>query len=167
MATGTLISEDEYLRTSYEGPDPEYRDGELVDRGMPTYLHGMIQAVLASLFLPYRKSNDLWPSTEARHRVRSGLVRIPDVAVQRGKPTMSHPDHPPYVAIEVLSPDDRMGDVTSKLREYRDFGVPHAWVVDPVSQALYVYDSDGLHQVRSLQIPEFGINFTPEQIFEA
>ncbi len=167
MATGTLISEDEYLRSSYEGPEPEYRDGELIDRGMPTYLHGMIQMVLGALFLPYRKSHDLWPASEARHRVRPGLVRIPDVAVQQGKPAMSHPDHPPYVAIEVLSPDDRMGDVTAKLREYRDFGVAHSWVVDPVAQALYVFDSDGLHQVRSLQIPEFGINFTPEQIFEA
>ncbi len=167
MATGTLVSEDEYLRTSYEGPEPYFRDGELIDRGKPTYLHGMIQLVLGALFLPYRKSHDLWPASEVRHRFRPGRVRLQDVAVQQGKPALSHPDHPPYVAIEVFSPDDRMGDVTAKLREYRDFGVAHAWVADPVAQALYVFDSDGLHQVRSLQIPEFGINFTPEQIFEA
>jgi len=166
MATQTLISEDEYLHAIFEGSEPEFRDGEIVERGMPTYLHGMLQVVLAALFLPYRRSHDLWPSTEARHRIRPGLIRIPDVAVHQGKPSMPHPDYPPYVAIEVLSPDDRMTEVALKMREYRNFGIAHAWVVDPELQALYVFDSDGLHQVRSLQISEFGINFTPEQIFE-
>ena len=88
------------------------------------------------------------------------------MAVRQGMPKEDCPDTPPYVAIKILSPDDRMGDVTQKLREYRSFGVAHVWVVDPVNQELYGYDSDGLHQVRFLQIPEFGINFTSAQIFE-
>ena len=166
MAIQTLVSEDEYLHASFEGSEPEFRDGEILDRGMPTSSHGLIQAVMAALFMQFRKTHSLWPLTETRHRVRPGLVRIPDVAVHQGKPTMPHPDYPPYVAIEVLSPDDRMTEVAGKMREYRDFGVAHAWVVDPELQALYVFDSDGLHQVRSLQIPEFGINLTPQAIFE-
>jgi Uma2 family endonuclease len=167
MATKALVTESEYLETSFSGLDREYCRGEVIERTMPTYLHGVVQGMLYALFLAYRKSHGLVPSTEARHRLADGVIRIPDVAVHQGMPAQPCPDTPPYVAIEVLSPEDRMGDVTAKLREYRDFGVPHAWVVDPVAQALYVYDSDGLHQVRSLQIPEFGINFTPEQIFEA
>jgi len=166
MATKTLITEEEYLRTSFEGPDREYKDGEVVERGMPTYLHGLIQLQLGALFLPLRKSHNLYPSSEARHRVRPGLVRIPDVAVHLGMPASAHPDTSPYIAIEILSPDDRVTELKQKLREYRSFGAAHVWVVDPDDQALYVYDSDGLHQVRSLQIPEFGINFTAEQIFE-
>ena len=59
-----------------------------------------------------------------------------------------------------------MTAVAGKMRDYSDFGVAHAWVVDPELQALYVFGSDGLHQVRSLPIPEFGINLTPQQIFE-
>ena len=166
MATKTLITEEEYLRTGFEGPDREYKDGELLERGMPTYLHGLIQLRLGALFLGLMKSHNLYPSSEARHRVRPGLVRIPDVAVHLGMPVEGHPNIAPYVAIEILSPDDRMTEVKQKLREYRSFGAAHVWVVDPDDQDLYVYDSDGLHQVRSLQIPEFGINFTPAQIFE-
>ena len=166
MATKTLITEEEYLRTSFEGLDREYCHGEVVERTMPTFLPGVVQGMLYALFLAYRKSHGLVPSTEARHNLGNGLIRISDVAVRQGMPKKDCPDTPSYVAIEILSPDDRMGDITQKLREYRSFGVPHVWVVDPVSQELYVYDSDGLHQVRSLQIPEFGINFTPAQIFE-
>lgn len=81
--------------------------------------------------------------------------------------SMPHPHYPPYVAIEVLSADDRRTEVVGKLREYGDFGVAHAWVVDPELKTLYVFDSDGLHQVRSLRIPEFGIHLTPREIFEA
>jgi hypothetical protein len=30
------ITEEEYLRTSYDGLDREYRDGQLLERGEPT-----------------------------------------------------------------------------------------------------------------------------------
>ena len=166
MATKTLITEEEYLRTSFEGLDREYCHGEVVERTMPTFLHGVVQGRFSILFDVYRKSAGLVSSSEARHRVGRGVIRILDVAVRQGMPKEDCPDTPPYVAIEILSPDDRMGDVTQKLREYRSFGVAHVWVVDPVNQELYGYDSDGLHQVRFLQIPEFGINFTSAQIFE-
>jgi len=166
MATKTLITEEEYLRTSFEGLDREYCHGEVIERTMPTFLHGVVQGMLYALFLAYRKSHGLVPSTEARHNLGNGLIRIPDVAVHQGMPKAECPATPPYVTVEVLSPDDRMGDLKQKLKEYRAFGVAHVWVVDPIDQGLYVYDSDGLHQVRSLQIPEFGINFTAEQIFD-
>lgn len=167
MATKALLTEEEYLETSFDGLDREYCHGEVVERTMPTYLHGVVQGMLYALFLAYRKSHNLVPSTEARHRLAEGLIRIPDVAVHQGMPQKACPDTPPYVVIEVLSPDDRVGDVMQKLREYRAFGVAHVWAVDPEGRTLYVYGVDGWHEVRSLQIPEFGINFTPEQIFEA
>ncbi|GEM_PF-3952619 len=59
-----------------------------------------------------------------------------------------------------------MGEVIQKLREYRSFGAAQVWAVEPDGQALYGYDSVGLHQVRSLQIPELEIHFISAQIFE-
>ena len=47
MTANTLISKEEYLRTSFENPEPDYVDGELVARSMPNYLHRRIQARLA------------------------------------------------------------------------------------------------------------------------
>ena len=45
------------------------------------------------------------------------------------------PTIPPFVAIEILSPDDRMTDVRNKLAEYRAWGVTHVWLVGSSLQA--------------------------------
>jgi Uma2 family endonuclease len=143
MAINAAISEAEYLSAVFEGLDREYRHGEVVERTIPTYLHGVIQGMLYALFLAYRKSHNLLPSTGARHRLADGLIRIPDVAVHQGMPREACPNTPPFVAIEVLSPDDRVSDVMQKLKEYRDFGVAHIWAVDPENRTLFVYDEEG------------------------
>ena len=50
MAAHTQISLEEYLRTSFEGPDREFLDGEIVERNVGDYWHGKVQACLAALF---------------------------------------------------------------------------------------------------------------------
>ena len=46
MGTKAAISEEEYLHTSFPGVDCEYRDGELVERALPEYIHGRAQLEL-------------------------------------------------------------------------------------------------------------------------
>ena len=75
------------------------------------------------------------------------------------------PDSPPLIAIEILSTDDRLTAVREKLQEYRTWGVGHVWLVDPHSQRLYTCDT-GLTEVKSLVIPELGIELAPGQIFD-
>ena len=36
----TLITEAEYLRMTFDGPEPDYVDGELVERAIPNFQHG-------------------------------------------------------------------------------------------------------------------------------
>jgi Uma2 family endonuclease len=40
MSARTGLSVEEYLHTSFPDLDREYRDGELVERSLPDYLHG-------------------------------------------------------------------------------------------------------------------------------
>jgi Uma2 family endonuclease len=47
----------------------------------------------------------------------------------------------PDVAVEVVSPNDLAKDVLSKMREYFRLGVQQVWIVYPLDQELYVYDS--------------------------
>jgi Uma2 family endonuclease len=75
------------------------------------------------------------------------------------------PAAPPFVAIEILSPDDRMADVRDKLAEYRAWGVAHVWLVDPHSKRMYTCDA-ALTEVPTLKIPELGIEVTPVDIFK-
>ena len=98
-----MMSEADYWRTAHEAPVPEFRDGELLERGDPTFLHEVIQGQLGAFFLPQRR-HGFCPAISAPHILRPGLIRIPDVAVHQGMPTMPHPDSPPYVAIEVFLP---------------------------------------------------------------
>jgi len=39
MGAKTGLSAEEYLRTTFADLDREYRDGELVERSLPDYLH--------------------------------------------------------------------------------------------------------------------------------
>jgi Uma2 family endonuclease len=41
---------------------------------------------------------------------------------------------PQLIAIEVLSPEDRHSRVQDKIADYRQFGIPHIWIVDPVKR---------------------------------
>ena len=44
---------------------------------------------------------------------------------------------PPLAIIEVLSPEDRISRYQERFSDYRQFGVPHIWVVDPQSRRGY------------------------------
>jgi Uma2 family endonuclease len=38
---------------------------------------------------------------------------------------------PPYLCIEVMSPDDTIAAMQDRLDDYLQFGVSHVWVIDP------------------------------------
>ena len=154
MATKAALSEEEYLRTSYSGVDREFRDGELLERSVPNFFHGELQGDFHDFFRAHRNTRKLYPSVEARIRLRPGRFVIPDVAVfWPNRPTSGLPEELPLIVIEILSPDDRMSDVVGKLQEYRQCGIPHVWLADPERRAFYVY-RDGLNQVSAVRIPE-------------
>jgi Uma2 family endonuclease len=90
---------------------------------------------------------------------------IPDVAVFYPHEPARVPDTPALVVVEVLSLDDRLTAVREKLEEYKAWGVPHVWLVDPHTKRLYMRDQ-GLVEVTSLRIPELGIELLPNRIFD-
>jgi Uma2 family endonuclease len=165
MAAHTAISLEQYLHTSFPNPDPEFRDGEIVERSMPDYLHGQVQGLLFMFFALLRNRLRVFPSVETRLKMGPNKVLIPDVTVFYPERPKQQPDSPPFIAIEVLSVDDRLSAVREKLEEYRAWGVPHVWLVDPHSQRLYTCHS-GLTEVPTLQIPELDIELKPTDVFD-
>ncbi|MEO5924087.1 MAG: Uma2 family endonuclease [Bryobacteraceae bacterium] len=166
MGAKTAISAEQYLHTSFPDLDEEYRDGELVERSLPDYLHSRTQGLLTAFFIALQKTFQMYACPELRLRIREGLYRIPDVSVfHPERPIIPVPDAPPFVTIEILSPDDRLSEVRAKLEEYRVWGVPHVWLVDPHSRRMYTCD-DSFREVASLMIPDLGVEIKPEDIFE-
>jgi Uma2 family endonuclease len=99
-------------------------------------------------------------------KLSENLYLVPDISVfWPDEPAFAFPDHPPLVVIEILSNDDRATAVRAKLDEYRAWGVPHVWQVDPYLRKLYTCDA-GLAEVPTLPIPELDLELRPEHVFE-
>ncbi|MDP8988799.1 MAG: Uma2 family endonuclease [Acidobacteriota bacterium] len=90
MCAKAGISVAEYLHTSFPDLDREYRDGELVERSVPDYLHGRTQALLLVFFEALRKKLSFYACSETRVKVREGLYLIPDVSVFRRPNNHNH-----------------------------------------------------------------------------
>ena len=70
-----------------------------------------------------------------RTRLDSDTVRIPDVSVwARNVPVEPVFSNPQLIVVEVLSPEDRQSRMQTRIEDFRRFGVPHIWVVDPAQR---------------------------------
>jgi len=98
-------------------------------------------------------------------RIGGGRYVIPDLAVFWPEDPAGVPATAPLVAIEILSLDDRLAEVRDKLEEYKTWGVPHVWLVDPYSRRLYTCEA-GLLETQQLKISELGVEVTSGDIFE-
>ena len=165
MATNTLVTPEEYLLMAFDGPDREFVDGEVVERNEGERQHSEIQARLVEIFCELRKNVPLYCFPGLRLRLAETRYRIPDISVfAKEKPTESVPSSPPLVAIEIVSRDDRYTEITHKLEEYRAWGVPHVWLIDPWQKKLSVYGKSGLVVASSLALPEFDIEISAGEI---
>jgi Uma2 family endonuclease len=143
MSTATLVSVDEYLATSYR-PDCDFVDGELIERNLGTKDHGKLQGEVFSWFRDRRRELRLRAFPEQRIRVSPGRFRIPDVCVV----PLPEPDEqiftqPPYICIEILSPDDSFPRLQARLDDYLAMGVPNIWVLYPPSRRAWSIAREG------------------------
>jgi Uma2 family endonuclease len=164
----TQIGVEEYLGLVFnDRPEPDYVHGEVVERSLPTLVHGQIQALLILLLGRLLPKVHLTLLTEPRLQIESDLYRVADVAVYRGpRPEGRFGTSPPYIAIEIVSPDDRYNDLTGRLEDYRRWGVAHVWLVDPQRKRLWEYTEAGLLQHASLKLPEFDFEISSAELFK-
>lgn len=105
MPASTSVPVEAYLHTSY---DPDMA-ALLSSREAQGKFHVYIEQI----------EQHIRVSPRARYR-------IPDVCAMAlpyaSEPVFTQPPQPPHLVIEILSPDDRPGDVLQKVAEYLDFG---------------------------------------------
>jgi Uma2 family endonuclease len=139
-----LLSIDEYLRTSYH-PDADYVDGEIEERNLGEYEHAKLQHLISSFFGNNEDEWEVDTVVEQRIRVNTSRVRVCDVAVLRADDPHEHVTAtPPYICIEIMSPEDRIPRATRVLADYFLMGVPNIWLIDPLRRVAYTYDAAGL-----------------------
>jgi Uma2 family endonuclease len=137
------VTVEEYLRTAYR-PDCDYVDGRVEERNVGEYDHGLLQLLLGHLFLANRDAWGVRAVTDVRLQVSQYRFRVPDVMVLRASaPREQIVTHPPLIAIEILSPEDRLSRMQERIRDYRTMGVEHMWVIDPATRTAWVADASG------------------------
>src|SRR5207248_153563 len=84
-----------------------------------------------------------------RVRVSATRYRVPDICVVAGpEPDEQVFTSPPFLCIEVLSPEDRVSRMQQKIDDYLSFGVSCVWVVDPRTRKAWIYTAEGMREVR-------------------
>ncbi len=162
------IGVEEYLDLAFDDrPEPDYVHGEVVERALPTPIHGQIQVLLGILFARLSDQVRLILMSELRVRIEPRLFRVIDFAVYRdARPEGRYGSSPAFVAVEIVSPDDRHSELTERLEDYRRWGVSHVWLVDPQLKRLYEYTNAGLLQFPVLRLPEFDFEISAQELFK-
>jgi Uma2 family endonuclease len=158
------ITLEEFLANDYESY--EYVKGELVPMSMPTMEHGKISSNIHFLLSFHVRQQKLGETYIAETTFQTGESgRKPDVAfVSNGR----IPENirqaspiPPDLAVEVVSPSDKVYDVLEKVLEYLDAGTQMVWVIEPIFKTVTVYRSPN-----NIKILTFNDILTGEEVVE-
>ena len=140
MPAKTLMSVEEYLRTAFDSADCEYLDGEVVGRNRGELPHGRIQGRLIAKLMALAEALGLQVVPEIRIQINPRRYRVADIAVWRaGDIGERIPTVPPFLVIEILSPEDRMVRMQPKIQEYLALGAEWIWLIDPDERQALIY----------------------------
>ncbi|MBZ5726026.1 MAG: Uma2 family endonuclease [Acidobacteriia bacterium] len=166
MSTGVLISVEEYLSTSYR-PDCDYVDGVVEERNFGERNHAELQMAVSAWLHNRRKELGIHVFPEQRVRVSRTRYRVPDVCVVAGgEPTEQVFTTPPFICIEILSPEDRMSRMQVRVDDYVAFGVPYVWILDPWSRKVWRCTAGGMFEVKELRTENPEIVVPVRDLFE-
>ncbi len=154
-----LLTGDELLRLPHLNPC-ELVNGRIV-RMTPTNAdHGRIEVNVAVALKAFVRTQNL--GSVMAGEVGIFTRRNPDTVRAADVLFLSHErealrtrrqgflDVAPDLIVEVLSPEDRPGEMQQKLSEYVAIGVRLVWVADPATRTVRAYR--GLDDVRSLNV---------------
>ena len=167
MATATLVTASEYLRTRYE-PDAEFVDGHIEERQMGERTHNALQKRLLLLLSTLECQPFFESVQEQRMRVSATRMRIPDIClISATSPWEEVVLTAPLLCIEVLSPEDTMSRTLVRVRDFLTMGVPEVWIVDPALRTIHVCAGDTLtqHSEGSLTVPATPISVQLAEVF--
>ena len=152
VSSEALLTADEF----WELPEPphggrmELAAGRVVTEMPVGELHAHLAVKLAAMLLAFVSAHRLGRVyAELGHRLSSApdTVRAPDVSFlprAQGSPIgVRYVDEAPALAVEIMSPDDREGDVAIKVEEYFDAGSSRVWIVRPSNRTVTVHRPGG------------------------
>jgi Uma2 family endonuclease len=150
--SGALMTATDLLTLRLEHKSTELVRGKLVVREPPSTYHGRVQSTLNLIVASYVRAKALGAvfGQDTGFKIASDpdTVRAPDLAfVDRARtaqiPPRGYAAMAPDLVAEILSPDDRPGEVLAKVGEWLEAGVRLVWVIDPERRVATAYHADG------------------------
>lgn len=127
----TYVPLEVYLKSSYE-PDAEYADGVIEERPAALSDHANWHGAVDRFFGSRRAEFGIRVRPSLRIRTGANTIRVPDVAVlDRNLPVEQIVTHPPIAVFEILSPEDSLNRMMTKLADYERMGIKTILVLDP------------------------------------
>lgn len=130
MASIANVSLEEFhTRYANEGAC-EYWFGEVVQKSLPTWLHAILQGLLAEIFY----EQGYFAGSELDLRISHNFQPRPDVAASLQLESTGYPTKPIDIVAEILSPDDVELRMLEKCRHYQELGIAQIYVFHPVER---------------------------------
>jgi Uma2 family endonuclease len=147
-AVSNLVPAKEYLHNTYR-PDCDYVGGVIVQRNVGEKEHSKAQRDVLFYFHERRRTWGTFAIQEQRVQVRPTRYRVPDVcAILGGRPDEEILTKPPFLCVEILSPEDRPSRMQERIHDYLEFGVRWVWLIDPQARRAWIYTQDEIREVR-------------------
>jgi Uma2 family endonuclease len=148
MKTQAAVPVEEYLATTFH-PDRDFLEGVLMERHVGGWDHGRLQALLAAYFIQLESKLGLRAGTEVRVQVKPNRFRVPDICLIRAdRPREQIIRTPPFLCVEILSPEDTLLELQGRIDDYLAFGVPYVWLIDPWGKRGWVHTSDSISEAK-------------------
>ncbi len=164
----------EFLALPEAKPGCEFIRGEVVQKPMTNSDHIRLVLRLAAIFDRYCEERGGVAGPEGTTYFADpsdDRVLLPDLAYWApARPTGDYPMTPPTLAVEVRSPSQTMAEQREKCSYYRAHGVDVAWLIDPGTRTIEVFEGTGAAAVahagdvlRSPHLP--GLEIAVDQVF--
>jgi Uma2 family endonuclease len=149
MAAGTSVLTPEQFNAQYAHEHGyEYCFGEVVQKRIATWLHGLLQGMLIEFFykLGYTSGSEIDLRIDPNWQPRPNVA----AALEIEQP---YPTKPVDIVAEVLS-DDPMIKVFEKCRNYAQIGIPQIFVFDPESKTAWEgnRETHNLERIQTLRL---------------
>src|SRR5437773_6872483 len=152
VGTHPVLTAADVERISIPGKVTELIRGRLVVREPPGTWHGIIAATLTRHLGAFvaRHALGIVAAQDTGFKIAADpdTVRAPDVAFIGRQHTglireRGYAELAPDLLAEILSPDDRPGEVLDKVADCLAAGTKLVWVIDPERSEVRVYRQDG------------------------
>lgn len=157
MVSDALMTAEELLAYPVPHKRTELVQGRLVVREPAGFQHGRVAArllVAVATHVHATKTGEVLTAETGFTLARGpDTVRAPDVAFvshatlaaheAAGRSLRGFAELAPDLVVEVLSPDDRPGEVAAKVADWLLAGTRMVWVVDPERRRARMYGADG------------------------